>query len=284
MIEHKLRSDPRPLALIREHYDIEKGLAARLRTSTAAERGRLYGVVYDELYRRVPHHPQLSRKASAEETRGIVARQVAFLRKFVRKGSTFLEVGCGDCALSFAIAGSVRKVLAVDVSAEITASAATPPNFELVISDGTSIPVAPGSADLVYSNQLMEHLHPDDVRTQLVNLYRALAPGGTYVCITPNRLIGPHDVSRWFDREATGMHLREYTNLDLSSMFRDVGFCSVRIYTSVRGRTFRVPSALVTLIERTVLALPQALGDALSRTFLVSGLLRNCRVIAIKPD
>lgn len=283
MVEHKHRADPRPLALIREHYDIEKGLAARLRTSTAAERGKLYGALYDELFRRVPHHPQLTRKASAEETRGIVARQVAFLRGFVRSDSTFLEVGCGDCALSFAMAGSVSKVLAVDVSAEITASAATPSNFELVISDGTSIPVAPGSVNVAYSNQLMEHLHPDDVRTQLVNLYRALAPGGAYVCITPNRLIGPHDVSRGFDREATGMHLREYTNLDLSSMFREVGFRSVRIYTSVRGRTFGVPSSLVMLVERAVLGAPQALGDALSRSFLVSGLLRNCRVVAIKP-
>ena len=38
----------------------------------------------------------------------------------------------------------------------------------------------------------------------LANLYRALKPGAVYVCITPNRLSGPHDISLYFDSVATG--------------------------------------------------------------------------------
>lgn len=275
--------DTRPAELIREHYEIEKELATRLRQSDAGQRKALYGTLYDELLRRVPHHPMLTRKASPEEARSRIDRQLHFLRRFLRPGMTFLEIGCGDCALSMSVCRLAGRVLALDVSSEITAAMQTrPPNLELVLSDGTSIPVMPGTVDVVYSNQLMEHLHPDDVQVQLLNVYRSLAHRGQYVCITPNRLIGPHDVSRGFDREATGMHLREYTNLDLLRMFKGVGFRAVRIYTSVRGRIFRVPTALVMLVERAVLGMPAAWGSALSRSVLVSGLLRNCRVVATK--
>jgi hypothetical protein len=47
---------------IREHYEIEKQLASRLRMAGKAERRTLYAALYDELYRRVPHHPQLTKK------------------------------------------------------------------------------------------------------------------------------------------------------------------------------------------------------------------------------
>ena len=46
---------------VRAHYEIEKGLAARLRLANREDRKRLYGELYDELYRSVPDHPQLTR-------------------------------------------------------------------------------------------------------------------------------------------------------------------------------------------------------------------------------
>jgi hypothetical protein len=57
----------------------------------------------------------------------------------------------------------------------------------------------------------MEHLHPEDALEQLQKIRRTLARGGVYVCITPNRVNGPHDVSGLFDDEARGLHLREYS-------------------------------------------------------------------------
>ena len=70
-------------------------------------------------------------------------------------GVVYLEVGPGDCALAFEVAKHVNKVIAVDVSETITKSAHTPENFELIISDGCSIPVQPGSIDVVYSNGIV---------------------------------------------------------------------------------------------------------------------------------
>ena len=43
------RVDERPPELLRQHYEVERELADRLRHSTREERRTLYGEVYDEL-------------------------------------------------------------------------------------------------------------------------------------------------------------------------------------------------------------------------------------------
>ena len=267
---------------VREHYEIEKALAAQLRGGTADERKQLYGKLYDEMYRRVPHHPQLTRKVSPAETQHFVSVQLNFLARFIDRDTTYLEVGPGDCALTFEVAKRVRKSIGIDVSAEVTSSDRRRGNLELILSDGTSIPVAAGSIDVAYSNQLMEHLHPDDARAQLVNLHRVLRPGGVYVCVTPNRLTGPHDISRGFDLVATGFHLREYTNAELIDLFHDCGFEPVTIYSSVRGYAFRVPTRPLLAFERWLARQSPQRARALLRGPLLRRLIDNCRLVAVK--
>ena len=46
----------------------------------------------------------------------------------------------------------VRKRYAVEVSEVIARRSALPQNLELIISDGTNIPVPQGSVDFAYSN------------------------------------------------------------------------------------------------------------------------------------
>ena len=137
-------------------------LANRLRNASRQERRHLYASLYDEMYRRVPLHPQLTRKSSPEETQQAVASQMKFIKRFLSRDATFLEIGAGDCALSFEVARRVKRVYAVDVSDEITRHSTPMPNFQLILSDGSSVPLPPNCVDVAYSNQLMEHLHPDD--------------------------------------------------------------------------------------------------------------------------
>ena len=259
------QSETRSYERIREHYRIEKELAARLRSAPKEDRGQLYTAVYDELFRRVPDHPQLTLKVGATSRQAEVAARLRLLSGYLRPDATYLEVGPGDCALATAVARRVRKVFAVDVSNEIAAGVSLPENLELAISDGCRIPVAAGSVDLAYSDQLMEHLHPDDAAEQLGNIYQALAPGGVYVCITPNRLTGPHDVSRYFDEVATGFHLREYTVGELTRLFRAAGFRKFEILAGGGGFHFAVPRLLVEMIERFVSVLPATFGRTLAR-------------------
>ncbi|MDP9179471.1 MAG: class I SAM-dependent methyltransferase, partial [Gemmatimonadota bacterium] len=151
--------------------------------------------MYDELFRLVPEHPQLVRKRSPKQARNVIAAQIRFLEPYLRSSSTFLELGAGDCALSREVSKRVKQVFALDVSRTITAAIDPPDNMTVIICDGCTIPLPPETVDVAYSNQLLEHLHPDDAVEQLRSVRSVLKPGGTYLCVTPNRLSGPHDIS-----------------------------------------------------------------------------------------
>jgi SAM-dependent methyltransferase len=266
------RLETRSAALLHQHYEVERELADRLRNATREQRRGLYGPVYDELYKRVPHHPQLARKASPELTSQALGPQLRILKPYLHLETRILEIGPGDCTLSLAIAPRVRQVYGLDVSEEITQTLDLPSNFKLILSDGTSVPLPPDSVDVAYSNQLMEHLHPDDALEQLSGICRALRPGGVYICITPNRLNGPHDISRHFDPIATGFHLKEYTVTELSDLFKSVGFSKVQVLLGRRGACVPAPAGPVKAGEAALNMLPLAarkvVGRTLGRAFL----------------
>jgi SAM-dependent methyltransferase len=245
---------------IRAHYAIERELSDRLRKAPADRRLVLYGEVYDELFERVPDHPMLCLAADETARTANVEGELRFLRRFLRADTAFLELGAGDCALSRRVATMADAVYAVDVSESLTAAARESGEIHVVLSDGISVDVPRESMTLAYSNQLMEHLHPDDALKQLRNVWLALVPGGLYVCVTPNRLNGPHDVSKYFDRVATGFHLKEYTVNELSRLMRATGFSEVASYAHVRGKTARVPLRAVTSLETVLQLLPHAVA------------------------
>ncbi|MBK8019085.1 MAG: methyltransferase domain-containing protein [Betaproteobacteria bacterium] len=249
---------------VRHQYEVEKALAAKLRAAPAEERRHLYAQVYDEMFRLCPDHPQLVRKRDPSADAAKIERQLTILRNYVRPEHTYLEIGPGDCALTVAMARIAHRCIAVDVSTEVTRHAHWPDNMELIISDGSSIPVPSGSVDVAYSNQLMEHLHPDDAGTQLVNIVAALKPGGLYLCCTPNRLSGPHDISGPFDEVATGFHLREYTIRETMDLFRRAGFRRFGGSVVVRGRFYRHPLAPLLPVEAVLGALPRGLCQAIA--------------------
>jgi SAM-dependent methyltransferase len=212
----------------------------------------------------------------------VVSRRMRLLRSYLRPELRFLELGPGDCRLSFEVAKSVRRVYAIDVSAEITRHLAYPKNFDLIISNGCNVPVPEASIDVAYSNQLMEHLHPDDAIEQLRNVYRALVPGGVYICITPNRLSGPHDISKYFDEVATGLHLKEYTLGELDEFLHKVGFRKTQAYISGKGIYIRCSCSFIRLCERAVGALPPSLRKWIAASMILRPLLTTLTVVGIK--
>ncbi len=260
-----IRPDARSAEQVREQYLVERDLATRLREAPASRRLSLYGEVYDELFRRVPHHPLLTTKLTVEEKAAIIDRQLRWLRPFLRPHHVFLEIGAGDCRLTFAVAPLVKRAIAIEVSRTISESEEAPENFELVLSDGVSIPVPEGSVDVAYSQQLMEHLHPEDAFAQLQNVYAALRPGGVYICVTPNAITGPHDISRFYDAKATGLHLREYTIGDLETIFRRVGFTNVKLVATPGSGVRRIPTLPFRTIEAMLAPLPRRARIALAR-------------------
>lgn len=250
----------RTAAQLREHYEIEKELGMRLRRATKTERRELYNVVYDERIRRIPHHPLAAQAADpVAKMRGALP-QFRLVEPFLHKDLVFMEIGPGDCALAFAVARRVKQVYAVDVSDSLVNHVERPANFVLSIANGIDIPVPANCVHLAYSNQMMEHLHPEDARDQLAGIYRAMAPGGRYICVTPNRLSGPWDISRHFDQEATGLHLKEYTITEQAETFQAAGFRQVRVFLSYGGRHLspQFPVAPIRWLEWGLEQLPHA--------------------------
>lgn len=254
------------------HYKLERDLADRLRAAPADQRARVYGEVYDELFSTIKDHPQLSIDP-AERTRHI-AGKLRFVARFLTKESVLMEIGAGDCEFSIGASPLIRRGVVVDVSEVIVSAAAKVDNLDTVLTDGVSLPVEPGTVDVAYSDQLMEHLHPDDAEAQLANVVKALRPGGVYICITPNRVYGPHDVSRGFSDVAQGFHLREYTAREIRRLFREAGFRKVDFYAGGRGHYVRMPASVAVLAEVAYERLPKAVRKRVPElgAYLVLGL------------
>jgi SAM-dependent methyltransferase len=268
---------------LRFHYEVEKELAGKLRNATKSERMTMYSSLYDELFRRVEDHPQLTIKDSDAEREIRVNDRLATVERLLRPDMRVMELGPGDCAFSFAIAPRVAAVFAIDVSNEITRAASVPGNFRLILSDGTSVPVEDGSIDLAYSDQLMEHLHPDDALEQLANVVRALRPGGAYFCRTPNRLSGPHDVSGYFGNVAVGFHLREYTLHELSGILAEVGLRRQRVLVGGVGHYLNWPLGPTLTLETILQGLPVAVRRSIASSAPGRAML-GVRILAFKDD
>lgn len=274
--------DDRSPDQIRHHYEVETELAARLKEASRVQRLTLYNEVYSELHRRVPGIHREEGLRGAEARAKSVTNLVEFLTPLLRNRRTFMELGPGDLKLSIAIAPLVAQVVAVDVTAEEAKRAALPRNVTFLLSDGINIDIDEGSVDFAFSDQVMEHLHPEDAEAQVRSIHRALTRDGVYVCITPNRLYGPHDISQYFDTVARGLHLKEYTVSEVAALFRSCGFRRVEAHTVLENNQRRqVPLPLVQATEWSLDRLPKKISRGLACSNGLRWLLRS-RIVGFK--
>jgi SAM-dependent methyltransferase len=253
--------EPRSLAALRAQYELERDLAERLRRSSKEARRRLYGTVYDEFFRRVGREDRQGQDQ--------VALEYQLVAPFVGPSTVFLEIGAGEGALVATLAPGVARVFAVDAS---PAGWQVPPgNVTHLVASGPSLDLAGGSIDVAYSCHFVEHLHPDDLGEHLRDVHRVLKRGGVYLCVTPNRLLGPHDVSRYFADVPHGLHLREYTHRELGQAMRRAGFCRVAVLRGP-GEHARLGSvALFGMVESLLSPIPPGLRRSLLASRLLGG-------------
>lgn len=257
----------RPPENIRRHYEVEKALADRLRRSTSREeRARIYRTMYDELFAAVPDHPRLVRPHNPAAIAARNRNMLTLVRPFLRRDARVLDIGAGDCSFAGLIAGHVRAVYALEISAGSVAATPLPDNVALVLYNGFDLPFADGSFHLAFSDQLVEHLHLDDQRLHFQSVAQTLAPGGVYLFRTPHRFTGPHDVSRYFTRgEPEGFHIKEWTYRELGDELARAGFAKVSAVWNPRRRVARVPIGVMTACESLLGPLPAGLRRAPAR-------------------
>lgn len=274
--------DARTKDELKEHYLIEKELAHKLSSASKHERIGLYSAVYDELFVRVPKHSQILAREDDAYQRRRAEQKMRLVRRFVDEETVFLEVGCGDGSFSQYVAPAVKSLYALDVSQEIVQQEKFASNISFILSDdGVSIPLEDASVDVVYSNQLMEHLHPDDALEQLRSISRVLSDTGKYICLTPNAISGPHDISQYFSDVAEGFHLKEYSWKELRVLLQSVGFQKFSLYAGGLGWYIRTPEWVVIVLEWFLQTLPRPLWRVLSRTLVCKAFL-GINVVASK--
>ena len=80
--------------------------------------------------------------------------------------------------------------------------------------------------------------------------------------------------------EAKGFHLHEYTNKELSTLFKIAGFTDVRSYMRIRGHYAMLSTCPAIFIEALIESMPHAIRRRLSRTIFKNVLA--IRLIATK--
>ncbi len=101
-------------------------------------------------------------------------------------GKTVLEFGCGLGLYMNAMLRYTPRVFGFDVEIERLAVARESGIAHLAGAVGEDLPFADASFDVVFSNDVLEHVH-DDKRSAR-EIVRVLKPGGRAVIYVPNRL------------------------------------------------------------------------------------------------
>lgn len=251
-----MSEDGRSLDRLRHHYEVERELAQRLRNSTREERAELYKTLYDELFRRVPDHPRLTRRETPESIQKAISARMNLLKPLLKNIETFLEFAPGDCRLAFEVAKYVKQVYAADISDQ-SGTNEKPQNFKLIVYDGYNLDVPENSIDLAFSYQFLEHLHPDDVELHLETAFRILKPGAGYLISTPHAFSGPHDISAYFSDTPQGFHLKEWTYRELFALAKKVGFSNAYVYRFGKPQKCSLINGLNLFVESIVSISPK---------------------------
>ena len=237
-LKKPLPSD-RSLDQVLNHYKVEKAIADKLKASTPEERQQLNKTMYQQLFAKVPDHPRLTRRTSEQQSETAINRKMHSVHEFLDNSITFAEFGAGDCRFANEVAKQVKRSVGLDISDQRPANFPAQPNFKLITYDGHNLhEVEEGSIDFAFSDQLIEHLHLEDVKVHLGHAYRLLKSGGKYFIRTPHQLTGPHDVSQYFSDEPECFHLKEWTYHELTKKVREAGFSDVCCYRYKKQRPY----------------------------------------------
>lgn len=241
--------------MCRYHWDLERKLTRELLATTPATRWetfeRCYTTLYKELHWLYGGQPV---RLTPEE----LAAKHGYWRYWIGPPpQKVYEVGSGRGELIACLAHLGYECRATEVTRERGERWVDDlPNLTWGTTDGVHLAnFEPQNAyDAVISDQVVEHLHPDDLVEHLRGALRILKPGGRYVFRTPHVHDGPSDVSRFFGSDTPqGMHLREYTYRELARKMKLAGFVNVRTWAPRARLLFRPAKMLAG--ERSVDAL-----------------------------
>lgn len=142
-----------------------------------------------------------------------------FAKPYVR-GKDVLDFGCGTGYGTAGLAEVATRITGVDIAPEAIAHARQHyrrDNLEfrdIGSIEDTDLPFADDSFDVVVSFQVVEHVHAVD--RYLAEIRRVLRPGGTFLCVTPDRTLRLFPGQRPWNE----FHVTEYAPDRLAALLR----------------------------------------------------------------
>jgi SAM-dependent methyltransferase len=229
-------------SMVLRHWDLETRLARRILQSTREGRSETIRSSYEIFYRELKwlNDPHLLKGLPP-----VSRREAPVIRLIGKKPKRIFEIGSGNGALIDYLSRQGHECVGSDIDRERFKVHANP-HLVLNVRDGAAFSpkVRDGDFDVVLSSNVLEHIHPEDVEGHFNEVHRMLAGGGEYILKTPHRLFGPHGIERVFGiTRNLGLHLKEYTYLDIEGFSRRSGFTRCRA-------VFQPPRHLAAALKR----------------------------------
>jgi SAM-dependent methyltransferase len=203
--------------------------------------------------------------------RGMRRLFVALLRDRLRaRDLRLLDAGCGAGGwVKWATGqGSFSTVVGADFSeAALELARRRAPGAELVLAPMRSLPFADDSFDVATLNDVLQHIHEDELEASLAELRRVLAPDGALFIRTNSARVARRERDDW----------RVYDQATLRRQLESAGFSCARLthanivgsaWAALRGRSPRAPTE-----ERAGIPSLQSLDDSF-RSRLMGRLLQ----------
>lgn len=247
--------------MILRHWELEKRLTKDLLESNPENRWEVFERCYNTLYGELEWLNQL---IGADSVSPPSQRYKNWAYLIGPPPKKIYEVGSGKGEMITYLANCGFECRATEIAHHRGQKyVAEHSNLSWGISDGVHLErfEAPNSYDVVISDQVIEHLHPDDLYEHFKGAMSILSTGGRYIFATPHKYVGPSDISRVFKCDKPmGMHLKEYTYEEIKGLLVQAGFKAV--YAVLRIPTIlMIPTRISNLLGLVV-------KPRVSRTYL----------------
>ena len=278
------------------HWELERRLTEELLASTPENRWEVFERCYNTLFTELEWLNEIVDAGAAERIAEFFPDWLLLIGRPPKK---VYEVGSGKARLILFLAEQGFECRATEITRERGEKwAATHPNLTWGASDGVHLGEfePPNSYDVVISDQVIEHMHPDDVLDHFRGVLTILVNGGRYIFSVPHVSVGPTDVSRVFGYDKPkGMHLKEYTYGEIAKLAKQAGFKRVQAAMRFPRRLSRLlrrevkpkPSALylihLRIVEKLIMAMPtQELRRRAARAAKLIGFRPTSKIIGVK--
>ena len=188
---------------VRKHASLEAVLTDELLITSADERPKAFRESYSRLYQECSWLVGVGTDSGVENW-----------VRILKKGARIFEIGSGAGYLIRELAKRDFNCTGTELSDERRACAQEEkPNLRWVTTDGVHLTryEVKESYDYVLSDQVVEHLHPEDIETHFSEVRVLLKPGGSYIVRTPHRSAGqsicrPYSASTGRFSSSAGVH------------------------------------------------------------------------------